>query len=104
MTILRNYKHVILLNTMTLLRHYDHVLLLNTMTLLRNYEHVGHRNDMYYQHHNMSIQFFKNMDEKVLLEIQSYILLSDFVACLMLCKQYTYVSMSFLMFLHLVLL
>ena len=34
----------------------------------------------------MSIQFFKNMDEKVLLEIQSYLLPSDSVAGVMFCK------------------
>ena len=33
-----------------------------------------------------SIPFFENMDEKVLLEIQSYVLPSDPVACVMLCK------------------
>ena len=34
----------------------------------------------------MSIQFFKNMDEKVLLEIQSYMIPSDSVPCVLLCK------------------
>ena len=34
----------------------------------------------------MSIQLFENMDEKLLLEIQSYMLPSDSVACVILCK------------------
>ena len=34
----------------------------------------------------MSIQFFKKMDEKVLLEIQTYLLPSHSVACVLLCK------------------
>ena len=42
---------------------------------------------MYFQTQStMSIQFFENMDEKVLLEIQSYMLPSDSVACVILCK------------------
>lgn len=34
----------------------------------------------------MSIQFFEKMDEKFLLEIQSYLLPSDSVPCVVLCK------------------
>ena len=34
----------------------------------------------------MSIQFFRKMDEKVLLEMQTYLHPSDSVACVLLCK------------------
>ena len=34
----------------------------------------------------MSIQFFQNADENVLLEMQTYLLPSDSLACVLLCK------------------